>query len=60
MVITKTKLKSESEDEDSPRHDTRAPYRWIQNNHPETQIISDKFIGVSTRRKLMFNEQALL
>ena len=60
MDSTKSNLKSESEDEDSPRHDTRAPSRRIQKNHPETQIISDKDVGVSTRRKLMFNEQALL
>ena len=40
MVRTKSKLKSESEDEDTPRHDTRAPSRRIQNNHPGTQIVS--------------------
>ena len=50
----------ESEDEDSPRLDTKASYRRIQKNHPETQIIGDKDVGVSTRRKLIFNEQDLL
>ena len=29
-------------------------------DHPETQIIGDKDVGVSTRRKLLSNEQALL
>ena len=32
----------------------------IQKNHLETQIICDKDAGVSTRRKLLFNEQVLL
>ena len=40
MVRTKSKLKSESEDEDTRRDDIRAPSRRIQNNHPETQIVS--------------------
>ena len=46
--------------EDSPRHDTKAPSRRIQKNHPKTQIIGDKDVGVSTRRQITFNEQALL
>ena len=50
----------ESEDEESPRADTKAPSRRIQKDHPETQIIGDKDVGVITRRKLLFNEQALL
>ena len=60
MVSTKSKLKRESEDEDSPRHDTRAPSRRIQKNHLETQIIRDKDVGDSIIRKLMFYQQALL
>ena len=50
----------EIEDEDSPRLDTKAPSRRIQKNNLETQIRGDKDVGVSTRRQLLFNEQALL
>ena len=32
----------------------------MQKNNPETQIIGDKNVGVSIRRQLTFNEQALL
>ena len=46
--------------EDSPRYDTKIPSRRVQKDHPETKIIDDKDVGVSTRRKLLFNEQALL
>ena len=46
--------------EDSPRSDTKTPSRRIQKDHPKTQIISDKDVGVSTRKQLLFNEQALL
>ena len=48
------------EDENSPRPDTRYPSRRIQKNHPKTQFIGDKYVGVNSRRKLMLNEQALL
>ena len=50
----------ESEDKDSPRPYTKAPSRRIQKNNLETQIRGDKDVGVSTRRQLLFNEQALL
>ena len=50
----------ESEDEDSLRPDTKYPSIRIQTNHPKTQIIGDKYVWVSKRRKLLFNEQALL
>ena len=40
----------ESEDEDSPRSNTKAPSRRIQKDHPKTQIIGDKDSGDSTRR----------
>ena len=46
--------------EDSPRPDTKNPSRRTQKNHPKTHIIHDKNVGVSTRRKLNFNEQYLL
>ena len=37
------------------------PSRWVQKNHPESQIIGDKDSGVKTRRKLLYDEkQALL
>ena len=47
-------------EEDSPKPDTKTPYRRIQKNHLKTQIIGDKNVGFSTRRQLTFNEQALL
>ena len=47
-------------EEYSPRHDTKNPSRRIQKNHPKTKIIGDKNVGVSTRKQLPFNEQALL
>ena len=55
-----TENSQESEDEDSPRADTKAPSRRIQTDHPETQIIGDNDAIFSTRRKPLFNEQALL
>ena len=51
---------TQESEEDSPKHDTKTPSNRIQKNHPETQIIGDKNVGVSTRRQLTFNEQALL
>ena len=56
----KRKESQESEDEETPRHNKKSPSRRIHKNHLETQIIGDKDVGGSTRRKLMFNEQALL
>ena len=47
-------------EEDTPRSNTKTPSRRVQKDHPETQIIGDKDVGVSTRRQLLFNEQALL
>ena len=52
--------KEESEDEKSPRSNTKTPSRIIQKDHPETQIIGNKDAVVSTRRRLMFQEQALI
>ena len=52
--------KEESEDKDSLVFDTKTPSIRIQNNHCETLIIGDKYVGVSTRRRLMFQEQALI
>ena len=48
--------KEESEDEYSPRYDTKTPSRRIRKNHPKTITIGDKYAGVSTRRRLMFQE----
>ena len=45
--------------EDSPRYDTKNPSRRVQKDHPEAQIIGDKYTGFSTRRQLLFNEEAL-
>ena len=51
----------ENENEGSPRSDTNTPSRWVQKNHPESQIIGDKYSGVKTRRKIFYDEeQALL
>ena len=47
--------KNPSEDEESPRHDTKDPSIRIQKDHIETQIIGEKGVGVSTIRKLIFN-----
>jgi hypothetical protein len=39
----------------------RAPSKRVQKNHPESQIIENKSVGVETRRKLAFDsEQAML
>ena len=40
---------------------TQTPSRWVQKNHPETQIIGDKDPEVKTIRKLFYDEgKALL
>ena len=51
---------TQESEEDSPRSDIKNPFRRVQKDHPETQIIGDKYAGVSTRIQLIFNEQALL
>ena len=38
----------------------KTPSRRYQKNNPETLIMGDKDGGVSTRRRLMFQEQALI
>jgi regulator of extracellular matrix RemA (YlzA/DUF370 family) len=52
----------EKEEEASPRQDpSKAPSRRVQKNHPESQIIGNKSVGVETRRKLTYeSEQAML
>ena len=50
----------ENENEDSPRSDTKTPSRWVQKNHPESQIIGDKYSGVKTRRQLFYDEEQSL
>ena len=48
----KNKLEKEeshkNENEDSPRSDTKTPSRWVQKNHPKSQIIGDKDLVVKT------------
>ena len=44
----------------SPRYYKKTPSRRVQKDHLETQIISDKDVGVRTRRQLLFNEKAPL
>ena len=53
-------MKYTGSEEYSPISDAKTSSRRVQKDHPETQIIGDKDVGVSTRRKLLFNEQALL
>ena len=43
-----------------PRPDTKTPSRRVQKDHPESQILGDKNVGVKTRRQLPDVEQALL
>jgi hypothetical protein len=35
----------------------KAPSKRVQNNHPESQIIGDKNVGVETRRKITFDSK---
>ena len=49
-----------SNDEYSLRSYTKTIFGRIENNHPKTLIIGDKDAGVSTRRIVMFQEQALI
>ena len=38
----------------------KAPSKGVQKNHPKSQIIGDKSVGVETRRKLLYEEQAMI
>jgi transposase InsO family protein len=51
----------ENEEEASPRQESKAPSRRVQRDHPESQIIGNKSVGVETRRRLTYeSEQAML
>ena len=39
---------------------TQTPSRWVQKNHPQSQIIDDKYLGVKTRGKLFYDEEQTL
>ena len=51
---------TQEDEEEFPRPNTKNPSRRVQKNHPESQIMGDKNIGVKTRRQLPDVEQALL
>ena len=50
----------QEDEEYFPRPDTKNPSRRTQKDHPESQIMGDKNVGVKTRRQLTGVEQALL
>jgi hypothetical protein len=50
----------ENEEEASPRQDSKAPSRRVQRDHPESQIIGNKSVGVETRRRLTYESEQIM
>ena len=48
----KEKEDTQEDDEEFPRPDTKTPYRRVQKDHPESQIMGDNNARVETRRQL--------
>lgn len=53
----------EEETNEAPKEDTidreKTPSRYVQKNHPESQILGEKGCGVQTRRTLTWNSSYL-
>ena len=56
----KERVVTHEDNEDFPRPNTKNPFRRVQKDHPESQIMGDKNVGVKIRRRLPHVEQALL
>ena len=56
----KEKEDTQEDDEEFSIPDTKTPSRRVQKDHPESQTMGEKNVGVKTRRQQPDMEQALL